>query len=141
MRVPVIAVALCLIPIVAAPQSLGEAARRQARRRTTRAPATNVFTDKDLKPQGEEPGPDPAEPPATAGNVAGVRVSDATRVATPAPAGEDAMRAQLDRDAELRRRQELAWRREAVYALSWLTAAQRQHDVVCGPGVLVLTGG
>jgi len=39
MRVPVVAVALCLAPALAAPQSLGDAARRQARKRTTEAPA------------------------------------------------------------------------------------------------------
>jgi hypothetical protein len=141
LRVPVFAVALCLIPVLAAPQSLGEAARRQAGQRTRRTRATSVFTDEDLKPNGAAPHPDALDSPAAAGTVDEVAPSDPAGAANRAPAGEDATRAQLDREAELRRQRELAWRGEAAHARSWLAAAQREHDIACGPGVLVLTGG
>jgi hypothetical protein len=51
------------------------------------------------------------------------------------------VRAQLDREAEERKRRERTWRHLAGAARASLAAAQREHDAVCGPGVLVLTGG
>jgi hypothetical protein len=144
MRVPVVAVLLCLAPALAAPQSLGDAARRQARKRTTEAPTTKVYTGEDLRPETDAPGAVPSE----AGTVRPVGDETETETAAtdaapppPALATEDAVRAQLDREAEERKRRERSWRQRAGAAHARLASAQREHDTVCGPGVLVLTGG
>ncbi|HYN03292.1 MAG TPA: hypothetical protein VE359_12665 [Vicinamibacteria bacterium] len=140
MRVPVVAVLLCLAPALAAPQSLGDAARRQARKRTTEAPAAKVYTGEDLRPETDAAGAVPSEA-GTESPDGGETETTAVDAAPPAPATEDAVRAQLDREAEERKRRERSWRRRAGAAHARLASAQREHDTVCGPGVLVLTGG
>jgi hypothetical protein len=142
MRVPVVAVLLCLAPALAAPQSLGDAARRQSRKRTTEAPAARVYTGEDLRPETDTPAAVPSEA-GTVSPVGGETETAAVDAAPPlpAPATEDAVRAQLDREAEERKRRERSWRRRAGAAHARLASAQREHDTVCGPGVLVLTGG
>jgi hypothetical protein len=137
MRVPVV-VALCLAPALAAPQSLGDAARRQARERSTQAPATRVYTEADLRPKGDAPEGVPADPSATETRTEAAAVPVAS---APALTSEDAVRAQLDRETEARKQRERFWRQLAGAALARLAAAQREHDAACGPGVLVLTGG
>jgi hypothetical protein len=142
MRVPVVAVLLCLAPALAAPQSLGDAARRQARKRTTEAPAARVYTGEDLRPETDTPAAVPSEA-GTVSPVGGETETAAVDVALPpsAPAEEDAVRAQLDREAAERKERERYWRAASALARSHLAWAQREHDTVCGPGVLVLTGG
>jgi hypothetical protein len=138
MRAAVVAVTLCLAPALAAPQSLGDAARRQARERSKQALLPRVYTEADLHGKGDTAASAPADPPAPSTR------SDA-HAGTEAPAvkgmSEDAVRAQLDREAEARKERELAWRRLARAAFARLAAAQRGYDAACGPGVVVLTGG
>lgn len=142
MRVPVVAVALCLAPALAVPQSLGDAARRQAHKRTTEAPAAKVYTGEDLRAEPDAAAAVPSEA-GTVSPVGGETETAAVDAAPPtsAPATEDAVRAQLDREAEERKRRERSWRQRAGAAHARLASAQREHDTVCGPGVLVLTGG
>jgi hypothetical protein len=145
MRVPVVAVALCLAPALAAPQSLGDAARRQARKRATGAPAAKVYTGEDLRPETDVPGAVPAVAGET-GAVPPIAAGTETAAADAAPpspalATEDAVRAQLDREAAERKQRERHWRQVAGAAHARLASAQREHDAVCGPGILVLTGG
>jgi hypothetical protein len=145
MRVPVVAVVLCLAPALAAPQSLGDAARRQARKRTTEAPATRVYTGEDLRPEAEAPGvvPSVAGETGPVPPVAGLTETAAPDAAPPPPAvaAEDAVRAALDRETAGRLQRERYWRQLTGAAHARLAAAQREQDAVCGPGVLVLTGG
>jgi hypothetical protein len=112
------AAALGMLPTLAAPQSLGDAARGQARRRSTHAPAGKSYTDADLHAQGDSI-PE-TSPPTT----------EAAQRAT-----ETAQRAVLDREAAERGRQEASWREQARAALARLAWAQREHDATCGPGV------
>lgn len=142
MRVPVVVVLLCLAPALAAPQSLGDAARRQARKRTTEAPAVKVYTGEDLRAEPDAPGTVPSEA-GTVSPVGGETETAATDAAPPPPAlaTEDAVRAQLDREATQRSQRERYWRQLAGAAHARLASAQREHDTVCGPGILVLTGG
>jgi hypothetical protein len=134
MRVPVVAVLLSLAPALAAPQSLGDAARRQARKRTTEAPAAKVYTGEDLRPETD-----------AAVDVPGETETAATDAAppppTPATETEDDVRALLDREAAERKERERYWRAASSLARGHLASAQREYDAVCGPGVLVLTGG
>jgi hypothetical protein len=134
--------ALCLVSATALPQSLGDAARGQARKRGERSPtATKVYTDADLRSDAGETAvadtkaasSSESEPPGGVPAVAPPTGRD--------PAPDDPVRAQLDREAEERRQQELAWRQRARQALARMDAAKREHDLACGPGVLVLTGG
>ena len=132
MRVPVVAVLLCLVPALAAPQSLGEAARRQAHKRTTEAPAVKVYTGEDLRPETDTPAAVPGETETAPTDTAPPPSALAT---------EDDVRAQLDREAAERQERERYWRQVAGAAHARLASAQREHDTVCGPGILVLTGG
>jgi hypothetical protein len=134
--------ALCLASATALPQSLGDAAQRQAKKRSERSPtATKVYTDTDLRSDaGETAVADTkavssaeSEPPGGVPTVASPTGRD--------PAPDDPVRAQLDREAEQRKQQELAWRQRARQARARMDAAKREHDLACGPGVLVLTGG
>jgi len=138
---PLVAVALCLAPALATPQSLGDAARRQALRRGTEAPAPKVYTGEDLPPKADasEAASSVAAEPEAVPPVAG----EAAEVGSPPPAlaAEDAVRAQLDREAAERKERERYWRRVTGAARARLAAAQHEHDAVCGPLVLVLTGG
>ena len=143
MRVPSVVLALCLSPALALGQSLGDAARRQGDRRAGHAPATTkTYTDADL--HSEESETADANPRDAASGTS--TAADAGRAAAPAPpagepAKEDAVRAQLDREAEQRREQELLWRGRAREARAHVDAARREADAACGPTVLVLSGG
>jgi hypothetical protein len=145
MRVPLVTLALGLAPALALPQSLGDAARRQAQDRAKRAPAAaKAYTDGDLRAQGADTASSvrettpaavpPSETPEGADAVAALP-------RTLAPDGEDPVRAQLDREAEERKQRELRWRRSAAQARARLDAAMREHAAACGPGQLVLPGG
>jgi hypothetical protein len=122
---------------VAAPQSLGDTARRQARKRPMQAPATRVYTDADLRPKEGAPESSAANPPIAGepADAAAVPFPDQGRTA------EDGVRAQLDREAEQRKRRELFWRQLAGAALANLALAQREYGAVCGAGVVFLSGG
>ena len=142
MRVPVVAVLLCLAPALAAPQSLGDAARRQARKRTTEAPAARVYTGEDLRPETDTPGAVPSE----AGTVSPVGGETETAAMDAAPRLRlRRRRMPCARSSTARRtsgsERERSWRQRAGAAHARLASAQREHDTVCGPGVLVLTGG
>jgi hypothetical protein len=140
-RVPAVVLALCLGPALGLGQSLGDAARRQADRRAGRPSEAKSYTDADLRP--EEPDAAPVDvrktqPPASA------TPDRRPAVTRPRPRGDgdaEDVRAQLDREAEQRKRQELLWRQRALQARARLEDAKRGHDAACGPGVLVLTGG
>lgn len=160
MRVPAVAVALWLVPTLAAPQSLGEAARKQARKRSAGAPASKVYTETDLRPSGERleevvtapaaetnaaaPGA-PAGLPA-AGKPASVRLPEPGSGWPPTTPGltattGDAVRAQLDREEAIRKQQERSWRQRASQVLARLEATQREYDATCGRGLIVVVGG
>ena len=145
MRVPVVVVAVCLAPALAAPQSLGDAARRQARKRSTEAPAARVYTAEDLRPETDAPGavPSVSRETGTVRSVGGEAETAATDAAPPPPAlaTEETVRAQLDREEAERKQRERYWRQVAGAAHARLASALREHDTVCGPGVLALTGG
>ena len=100
MRVPAVVTALCLAPALAAPQSLGDAARRQAHERSKQAPQTRVYTEADLHGKAHTPASAPTDPPATPTRAD----ANAASVTSPAQGtSEDAVRAQLDREAEARK--------------------------------------
>ena len=134
MRVPVVAVLLSLAPALAAPQSLGDAARRQARKRTTEAPAAKVYTGEDLRPETDAPAAVPGETETAAADARphAVRLSATggcrARAARPRGGGAAEAGALLAAASPARRTRASQ-------------SAQREHDTVCGPGVLVLTGG
>jgi hypothetical protein len=138
MRAAVVIVALSLAPALAAPQSLGDAARKQARERSRQALPPRVYTEADLHGKGETPAGTPADLPAPS-----TRADAPAGTATPAvkETSEDAVRAQLDREAEARKERERAWRGLARAALARLAEAQRGYDAACGSGAVVLTGG
>jgi len=137
-RVPVLAAAVCVLPVLAFPQSLGDAARREEQNRE-RKRATGVkapsYSQADLSPLPDEP-----ESPATPAEASREAEEEAPSTG---PTTEDAtrVRKELDREAARRQEQERYWRQQATSARTRLDAAQRTHDVVCGPGVLALTGG
>jgi hypothetical protein len=138
-----VVLALCLSPALALGQSLGDAARRQGDRRAGHAPATaKTYTDADLHPEESETAA--ANPRDAAPDTS--TTADAGRAVAPLPpagepATEDAVRAQLDREAEQRREREFLWRGRAREARAHVEAARRERDAACGPTVLVLSGG
>jgi hypothetical protein len=138
MRAAIVIVALSLAPALAAPQSLGDAAQRQARERSKQTLPPRVYTEADLHGKGDTPVSAPPDLPATS-----TRADAHAGTVTPAvkEASEDAVRAQLDREAEARKERELEWRRLARAALARLAAAQDGYDAACGSGAVVLTGG
>jgi hypothetical protein len=140
MRVPVVAILIGLFPAFAVPQSLGDAAQRQAARRATEASAPakeRVYSDEDLRRGAEVPD---VVPP-----VSGATEPAASDDLPPASAleAEEPVRAELDREAAERKQREQYWRQASGSARARLASAQRQLDAVCGTGerVLVLTGG
>ena len=138
MRAAVVFVALSLAPALAAPQSLGDAARQQAGDRSKRALPPRVYTEADLHGQGDTPAGAPADLPAPSTRA------DA-HAGTPIPGAkeesEDAVRARLDREADGRKERERAWRGLAQAALARVAEAQRGYDAVCGSGAVALPGG
>jgi hypothetical protein len=142
-RVPAAVLALCLGPALALGQSLGDAARRQAEKRAGRSPATaKTYTDADLQAEeSEAAAASPQDAPASTSPTPDRGPAVTPPTAPGGPATEDAVRAQLDREAEQRRERELVWRRRARQARARVDTAKREHDAVCGPAVLVLTGG
>ena len=138
MRVAVVTVALSLAPALAAPQSLGDAARKQARERSKQTLPPRVYTEADLQGEGDTPASAPADLPAPSTRA---KVHAGTATAGVKEESEDAVRARLDREADARKQRELAWRRLARAALARLAAAQTGYDAACGSGAVVLTGG
>ena len=138
MRDAVVIVALSLAPALAAPQSLGDAARKQARDRSKQTLPPRMYTEADLHGQGDAPASAPADLPALS-----TRADAHAGTATPSAEeeSEDAVRARLDREAEAREKRERAWRGLARAALARLAEAQRGYDAVCGSGAVVLPGG
>ncbi len=144
MRVPLVTVALYLAPALVFSQSLGDAARRQAEKRAGRASAAaKAYTDADLQARvgDADTQGDPDASPLDSGPAPGGAPAVTPLVPAPPLASDDPVRAQLDREAEQRKQLELRWRQRAGRALARLEAAQRGYEIVCGPGVLVLTGG
>ena len=160
MRVPAVAVVLWLVPTLAMPQSLGEAARKQARKRSAGAPATKVFTDTDLRPSGQRTEGVSAETTTEASAPAGGATTalagsgeiPSTRptlsdvqwppsAPRPAATAEDALRAQLDREEGARRGRERYWRQSAGQALAHIEAMQREYEASCGRSRLIVVSG
>ena len=129
-RVSIAAALLVLAPALGQAQSLGAAATQAARERVKQpGAATKVYTDADLRAGTDaetSPAASDAEDPAPAPN------------ATPAP---DAVRAELDREAEARRAREKAWKSRARALRARLERAERDYGLACGPGGLQLAGG
>jgi len=140
MRVPIVVVALCLVPAVAHSQSLGEASRRQSRQRAARPEAAKVYTDVDLRSPAE---PGTQESPPLSATVAEEETPPAGAAAASDATAEteDAVRARLDREAEERKRRETEWRERARGARARIDSARHEYVVACGPGVLLLAGG
>ncbi len=134
-RAAVVVVALCLAPALAASQSLGDAARREARERPKETRPPRVYTEADLHREGETPASAPAGP------LAPSEGADATGTPSVKKEPEDPVRVQLDREAEARKAREREWRRLARTAQARLADAQRAHDAACGRGAVVPTGG
>jgi hypothetical protein len=112
LRVPVVAAALCLIPSLATSQSLGDAARREAKKRADPAPATMSYSDADLRSGAEPPEAEDA-------------TTEATPVARPTP---EEVRAQLDREEDERKQREARWRALCSQALARIEQAQNDSD-------------
>jgi len=138
MRAAVVTVALLLAPALALPQSLGDAARKQARERSKQPPPPRVYTEADLHENEDAPDTVPVDPPAPS-----TRADAAAGTATQSAkaTSEDEVRAQLDREAEQRKEREREWRGMARVALARIAEAQRDYDAACGSGAVVLTGG
>jgi hypothetical protein len=129
-RVTLVTLPLCTVPALVAPQSLGDAARQQARKRSPRPPA-KTYTDADLHTRAD--GSERAAPVET---TSPREPPDAVLAASPSRADLEAtVRAALDRDAVERSRQEASWRQKAAAALARLAAAHRAYDAACGPGI------
>ena len=141
MRVPVVAVALCLTPVLASSQSLGDAARQQSRQRATRPEAAKVYTDADIRRRADPAAAEAPAPPDVTAEGDG-QAPPSTPEAEGAPVDTEAeIRARLDREAEAARQREARWRARARLTRARLQVARYEHDVACGPGVLLLTGG
>jgi hypothetical protein len=116
LRVPVVTVVLILTPVLAASQSLGDAARQQARKRTTAAPApatARVYSDADLHSEADGPDAVPADGGEAAQAAAGASPPRAAVAEDPVRAGAarasgavDPVRAELDREAARREQRE-----------------------------------
>lgn len=155
MRVPGVAVALWLVASLATGQSLGEAARKQARKRSTGTAAARVYTDTDLRPHGL-PDTAPARPASGVDTPAPVTVSPAAvtpllllaptapswpPTATDPAATTDPVRAQLNREEAARRAREQTWKQRASQALARIEITQREYDASCGRSVFLVAGG
>ena len=64
-----------------------------------------------------------------------------TAIEAPDLADPDPVRAELEREAAQRRHREYVWRGLIRSSRARLASAERQNEIACGPGVLVLTGG
>jgi len=138
MQAAVVVVALSLAPALAASQSLGDAARRQAGERPKQTQPARIYTEADLHGKEDTPAGAAEDP------LAPSKRADADAVTATGGAkgeSEEAVRARLDREAEARQERELAWRGAARAALARVADAQRGYAAVCGSGAAVLTGG
>jgi hypothetical protein len=151
-RVPVVVLVLLSIPALVSPQSLGDAARQQAKKRAAPAPAAKSYSDADLPAKPEEQAPKaPETTPSPAAEMAGERPADSARgeaaaqrpprraTAQPGaalPMSEEEVRRQLDAEAAERKRQETHWRGLCRDALNRIEQAQRAYDTLCGPNKL-----
>ncbi len=157
MRVPGVAVVLWLVASLAAAQSLGEAAREQARRRAAGTAPPKVYTNQDLPlrglpdtaasetvlagggEEGKSSLPWPTPPPA--GQSSLIPPPPSTGLSPGSAATTDPVRAQLNREEAARKAQEQLWRQRSSAALARIELAQREYDASCGRGALVVTGG
>jgi hypothetical protein len=146
MRVPVVAVVLCLTPSLAFPQSLGDLARLQACKRTAAAPAPAAprsYTDGDLRPKedGAATGTARTAPAESVTPHPALEADEPLGGQIEPQAAEASVREELDREAADRKQRELCWRQVGRAAHARLASAQREHDAACGLGVIVLAGG
>jgi hypothetical protein len=113
MRAAVAMVALFFLPLAASPDSLDEAARKEAQRRAKNRAAgvkAPTYRDGDVRTHPAEESGAPAALPSPA--------------ASPAP--DDArVRAELAREGERRKREEQAWRQRAAAIRDQMDDAQR----------------
>jgi surface antigen len=125
LRVLVTAVAaLLLLPVLAGSQSLGSAARKEAKRRS-QAPQSSakVYENADLSSVGTPP----AQP-------------ESDVAPNPEGAADGDVRQSLERAESERRQAESYWRQRARLARARIAEAQSNYDFVCAGGTL-LTGG
>lgn len=146
MRVPIAVFVVSLVPILASPQSLGDAARGAASRREAQ-PAAKPFTDDDLRSRhvvetGAPPSPSDgaaASPAAKAGVEPRSPRSSVNQDAE--PAAKDPVRERLDREAEERRGRDQSWKQGALALVERLRSAQRSYQAACAPQAVTMAGG
>jgi hypothetical protein len=119
-RVAIVAALLCFVPSFANPESLGDAARLQAKKRAGGTPA-RTFSDADLASRDARDAA-PAAPPVATGPAA----QQATAAGKPTP--EAAERAQLDREEKARQEQKERWRAISKEARAQIERAQSEMD-------------
>jgi hypothetical protein len=120
-RVAIVAIASLLVPAVATPKSLGDAAREEAKKRAGQALLVRSYSAADLSSPGVLSNPDATPPDALGATEA---APTAARKATP----EEALRAQLDREQQEREQQEARWRGLARAALAEVEQAQSELE-------------
>lgn len=136
MRVACATMALGLCAAAAGAQSLGDAARGEARKRGSQppAPTASAFTDEDLRGRHVEVAPAPvATRPAPSPSKAASSSS--------AGPGHDPVREELDREAGYRHAREETWKRDVLARVARLAEAERAYRDACGPSALDLAGG
>lgn len=143
MRVLLAVVTVLALPPLAAPDSLGSAARKQAQRRD-QSPRVEVkaYGDRDLSPRAD-PSADEPDPSPAAESDDGAPPTTPEGTTAPASASgpaEDEARQALEREERARRQKEAYWRQRAQSARTRVAQAQSNYDFVCNGGTL-LTGG
>jgi hypothetical protein len=145
------AIAIGLLPGLAAAQGLGGVAREEASRRSQKEEARDearTYTDADLE-AGAEPGHGSEGAEADAGtgaaaaeapDAAGDRASAAS-VAEAQREKADRLREDLDRARARRKELERKWRQRYTAAQAKLAAARKEHDAVCRTGAVSASGG
>ncbi len=135
MRVPVVTVLLVSVSAFVSAQSLGEASRRESKRRTTSTGTGKSYSDADLPARPLEPrteAPEATPSPSPKGEAA-------TKPAEK-PTPDEILRIQLDNEEARRKAQEQDWRARCRQALQNIERAQREYDAACG-APLQLSGG
>ncbi len=134
MRVPVVTILLVSVPSLVASQSLGAAARREAKRRAASTGLAKSYSDANLPErlggaQPAETGPSPAPKEKAAAKTAGPQASP-----------DEILRMQLDKEEAARKEREQYWRMRCRQALRSIELAQLEYDAACGAKLQVSGG-
>lgn len=134
MRVSVLATTLVFFAAAAAAsgQSLGDTARQEAAKRSSRGENTKpvAFTNSDLKHSTPEPT-----------DAVDASTPSESKPAPKATSSVDPVRQELDREAERRHQKELGWRQYVKSVTQRYEAAQLDYQLACGPKAIDLAGG